>query len=57
LRRNEAAHVEITALAAGAGPPAKRIATRRMFDCVWGGRDNGPVDMNELQTKGALRLL
>src|SRR5215470_6326569 len=29
-RRNDAAAVEITALAAGAGPPAKRIATRRI---------------------------
>ena len=28
LRRNEAAAVEITALAAGAGPPANKIATR-----------------------------
>ena len=27
-RRNEAAAVEITALAAGAGPPANKIATR-----------------------------
>jgi hypothetical protein len=27
---NEAAHVEITALAAGAGPPANRMATRRI---------------------------
>ena len=32
LRRKETAAVEITALAAGAGPPANRIATRRMFD-------------------------
>src|SRR6516225_7245922 len=29
-RRNEAAAVEITALAAGAGPPANKIATRRI---------------------------
>ena len=29
--RNEAAAVEITALAAGAGPPAKRMATRRIW--------------------------
>ena len=28
LRRNAVAAVEITALAAGAGPPANRIATR-----------------------------
>jgi hypothetical protein len=28
LRRNEAAAVEMTALAAGAGPPANKIATR-----------------------------
>ena len=27
-RRNEAAAVEITALAAGAGPPANSVATR-----------------------------
>ena len=39
LRRNETAAVEITALAAGAGPPANRIATRRMFDSKCGGRD------------------
>jgi hypothetical protein len=31
FRTNKAAHVEITAFAAGAGPPAKRIATRRYF--------------------------
>ena len=29
-RRNEAAAVEITALAAGAGPPANKMATRRI---------------------------
>src|SRR5689334_641974 len=29
-RRNETAAVEITALAAGAGPPANRMATRRI---------------------------
>ena len=34
LRRNETAAVEITALAAGAGPPANKIATRRMFDSM-----------------------
>ena len=39
FRRNETAAVEITALAAGAGPPANKMATRRMFDSVWGGRD------------------
>ena len=31
LRRNEDAAVEITALAAGAGPPANRMATRRIW--------------------------
>jgi len=30
LRKNEAAAVEITALAAGAGPPANKIATLRI---------------------------
>ena len=30
-RRNEDAAVEITALAAGAGPPAKSMATRRIW--------------------------
>ena len=39
LRRNDAAAVEITALAAGAGPPAKRIATRRIG--LWRGADLG----------------
>ena len=28
-------------LAAGAGPPANKIATRRTFDCVMGGRESG----------------
>jgi len=40
LRRKETAAVEMTALAAGAGPPAKRIATRRMLDSNIGGRDS-----------------
>src|SRR4051794_25777331 len=31
LRRNADAAVEMTALAAGAGPPAKRMATRRIW--------------------------
>src|SRR3954452_23143442 len=39
LRRNETAAVEITALAAGAGPPANRMATRRMLLLAAGGRD------------------
>src|SRR3954447_14841305 len=39
LRRNETAAVEITALAAGARPPANRIATRRMLILGAGGRD------------------
>jgi len=34
FRTNEAAQVEMTAFAAGAGPPAKRIATRRNFRSV-----------------------
>ena len=32
LRRKDTAAVEITALAAGAGPPANKIATRRMLE-------------------------
>ncbi len=40
LRRKETAAVEMTALAAGAGPPAKRIATRRMLDSNIGGRES-----------------
>src|SRR4051794_18455134 len=43
LRRNEAAAVEITALAAGAGPPANRIATRRIG--WWAPDDSDAVDM------------
>ena len=39
LRKNELAAVEITALAAGAGPPANRIATRRNGVAVLGGRE------------------
>src|SRR4051812_40742493 len=39
LRRNELAAVEITALAAGAGPPANKMATRRKLVWVLGGRD------------------
>ena len=38
LRRNAVAAVEITALAAGAGPPANRIATRRKLCRIFGGR-------------------
>ena len=34
-RRNEAAAVEITALAAGAGPPANKMATRRIARRRW----------------------
>src|SRR5262245_23471870 len=40
LRKNELAAVEITALAAGAGPPANRMATRRMWVSVFGGRES-----------------
>src|SRR5688500_5158691 len=36
-RRNETAAVEITALAAGAGPPANRMATRRKGVVGFGG--------------------
>src|SRR5580704_11044963 len=43
LRRKETAAVEITALAAGAGPPAKRMATRRMLLCDAGGRESGVI--------------
>jgi hypothetical protein len=38
--KNEVAHVEITALAAGAGPPANRTATRLKFDSDLAGLDN-----------------
>ena len=40
LRRNEIAAVEMTALAPGAGPPAKRIATRRKWWEAFGGRES-----------------
>ena len=36
---NDAAQVEITALAAGAGPPANNTATRRNSDVTLGGAD------------------
>ena len=36
LRRNAVAAEEMTALAAGAGPPANRIAARRMLLCYTG---------------------
>ena len=39
-RKNDTAAVEITALAAGAGPPANKIATRRMAVSVFGGRES-----------------
>src|SRR5688500_8555340 len=38
LRRKAVAAVEITALAPGAGPPAKRMATRLKLCCIRGGR-------------------
>src|SRR5262245_54736515 len=41
LRRNDAAAVLITALAAGAGPPAKRIATRRREVFFFSGVESG----------------
>ena len=34
LKETQTDAVEITALAAGAGPPANKMATRRMFDCA-----------------------
>ena len=40
LKDPEIDAVDITALAAGAGPPANTIAARRMFDFSSGGRDN-----------------
>src|SRR5512146_1316651 len=40
FRKNELAAVEITALAAGAGPPANRIAARRMWVWTLGGRES-----------------
>ena len=45
LRRNETAAVEITALAAGAGPPAKRMATRRKCGSISGGRDEDVISV------------
>jgi hypothetical protein len=38
-RENAAAQVEITAFAAGAGPPAKTTATRRKSEVTLGGAD------------------
>ena len=55
-RRNEAAAVEITALAAGAGPPANRMATRRIAPgpgCEFEGRVED--DMEELRPISAVR--
>jgi hypothetical protein len=49
-RRNEAADVPITALAAGAGPPAKSIATRRillLFAALDGESDWGVADIRD----------
>src|SRR5262245_5420309 len=43
FRRNDAAAVEITALAAGAGPPANRIATRFSDALFLVGEERGPV--------------
>ena len=40
LRRNDVAQVEITAFAAGAGPPANSTATRLKFDADLAGLDN-----------------
>jgi hypothetical protein len=40
FRKNDVAHVEITALAAGAGPPANSTATRLKFDSDLAGLDN-----------------
>jgi len=43
LRRKEQAAVEITALAAGAGPPANKMATLRSGDSLCGGLESGVV--------------
>ena len=62
-RRNDAAAAEITALAAGAGPPAKRIATRLK---EWSGLGGGesvfaktlPVGcfLNPVNSRGILEI-
>ena len=46
-RRKEAAAVEITALAAGAGPPAKTMATRRIGR--WPGAGFGEVEAEGME--------
>jgi hypothetical protein len=49
-RENEAAAVPITALAAGAGPPANRMATRRILlvFAAWDGEsERGVADIRD----------
>ncbi len=48
LRMNETAAAEITALAAGAGPPANRIATRRKGCSTLAGRERADVLMRTI---------
>jgi hypothetical protein len=48
---NETAADEITALAAGAGPPANRMATRFMGLSVFSGRDKVSVVMEKALIK------
>src|SRR4051794_15649694 len=59
LRRNETAAEEITALAAGAGPPANRMATRLMGRGDVGKEtslgDDGPISSPPSRRRGARR--
>ncbi len=43
LRMNESAAAEMTALAAGAGPPANTMATRWIGVWAWAGLESGLV--------------
>src|SRR5438067_9280575 len=52
FRWKAAAAVEITALAAGAGPPAKRIATRLRLVAFFDGAESGPDMMARLPAGG-----
>src|SRR5260370_12556206 len=55
FRRNETAAVEITALAAGAGPPAKRIAARLIGSLGRAGSDEG-AKRSSLGSKGSAKV-
>jgi hypothetical protein len=54
-RRDDAAAVEITALAAGAGPPANKIATRRRGSGVPVGEEGTP-DRGSVEDDDMTRL-